>query len=88
MDRIIQKMRHDWPLVAEDRRACGDWSETDEAEIGQTIKAVVEAGDADQIAMWARWLADLSAVVLGLRASGVARKMRDVARAQREGGGQ
>lgn len=86
MNTIIQKMRHDWPVVAEDRRACGDWTAADEAEIGQAIKAAVAAGDADQIALWARWLADLSSITLAIRVAGITRRMRDAARAQREGG--
>lgn len=61
MEQLIAKMRADWPLIAESRRATGDWTEQDEQEIGAAIKAAVDSKDAAVIAMWARWLADLSA---------------------------
>jgi hypothetical protein len=70
MKMIIEKMRADWNLVVADRRACGDWSDADEAEIGAAVAADVKAGDPDTIVLWARWLADLAALAVGLKAAG------------------
>lgn len=67
MQQIIAKMRADWPVIAEDRRAAGEWSEADEVEIGNEIKAVIAKKDPDLICRWARYLADLSAIALGLK---------------------
>lgn len=85
MELIIAKMRADWPVVAADRRSCGDWTEQDEKEIGAAVAAVVAKKDADSICMWARWLADLSAIAMGLKVASVTKKMRDQAKKQRDG---
>lgn len=84
MQALIAKMRADWPVVAEDRRQCGDWTEADESEIGSAIAQAISKNDPDLIALWARWLADLSAISLGLKVIAVSKKMRDQARQQRE----
>ncbi len=85
MKTIIAKMRADWVVVAEDRRALGDWSETDEAEIGAAVRDAINKGDQDLIALWARWLADLSAITLGLAVAKVTNKMREQVKKQKAG---
>lgn len=67
MQQIIAKMRADWSVVAQDRRDAGEWSAEDEAEIGNEIKAAIASKDADRICCWGRYLADLSALALGLK---------------------
>lgn len=85
MKTIIAKMRADWVVVAEDRRALGDWSEDDEQEIGSAVRAAIQKGDQDLIALWARWLADLSAITLGLAVAKVTDKMREQVKKQKGG---
>ncbi len=63
MDALIAKMRADWIVVAEHRRAANEWTVEDEIEIGQAIKAAIDAKDRNIIGCWSRWLADLSAWV-------------------------
>lgn len=86
MNEIITKMRADWTIVAQDRRACGEWTETDEAEVGEAVKAAVTAGQQEQIILWARWLGDLSASTIALKAIilGIDTRIRDAARKHRE----
>lgn len=67
MKTIIAKMRADWPVVARDRRDCGEWTEADEAEIGAEVAKAIASGDERLICCWARYLADLSALEIGLR---------------------
>ena len=86
MERIIDKMRADWPVVEEDRIECGDWTAEDAAEVGAAIKAAIAAGDATTITLWARWLADLAAIALGLRVSHASKRILEEARAARQGG--
>jgi hypothetical protein len=76
MKDIIAKMRADWPVVVADRRACGDWSDADTDEIATSIAAAIKANDENTIALWARWLADLSALALGLQVSGAAERIK------------
>ena len=84
MQTMIAKMRADWPVVEEDRRACGDWTDADVAEMGEAVRKAVESKNPDQIALWARWLADLSSVALGLKVAAISKRMRDQARKQRD----
>lgn len=67
MQQIIAKMRADWSVVAQDRRAAGEWTEADEIEIGNEIKAAIAQRDPDLLCCWARYLADLSALAVGLK---------------------
>lgn len=78
MQKLIEKMRADWGVVAEDRRRTGDWTEQDEADIGAAIKAAVSDGNEEMIACWARWLADLAATTVALTAiaKGIEGRMR------------
>lgn len=86
MKTMIQKMRADWVMVAEERRACGEWSEADEAEIGEAVKRAIESGEADMISCWARWLGDLSATTVALKtiALNINTRIRDQVHKQRE----
>lgn len=68
MQKLIEKMRADWGVVAEDRRRTGDWSEEDETDIGAAVKAAVAGGNEELIACWARWLSDLAATTVALKA--------------------
>ena len=67
MQQIIAKMRADWAVVAKDRREAGEWSAEDETEIGNEIKAAISSKDGDRICWWGRYLADLSALAIGLK---------------------
>jgi hypothetical protein len=86
MNEIITKMRADWVVVANDRRACGEWTEADETEIGDAVKAAVTSGKQDQIILWSRWLGDLSASTIALKAIilNIDTRIRDAARKHRE----
>lgn len=86
MESMIKKMRADWIVVAEDRRACGEWSEATEAEIGEAVKAAIATGKADSITCWARWLGDLAATTIALKAIavGIDARMREQARNHRD----
>ena len=67
MKSIVAKMRADWPVIAENRRESGEWTEEDEKEIGLAVKEAIASNDPDLICRWARYLADLSALAIGLR---------------------
>lgn len=86
MNDIIAKMRTDWAVVAKDRRECGEWTETDEAEIGEAVKSAVTAGHSEQTILWARWLSDLAASTVALKAVilGIDTRIRHAARKHRE----
>jgi len=85
VDQLIAKMRADWLVVAESRRSSGDWTEEDERDIAQAIKAAIEAKDRNALACWSRWLADLSAWVTAwnLICRGSEASMKSAARAER-----
>ncbi|MDO9596721.1 MAG: hypothetical protein Q7J47_03275 [Azoarcus sp.] len=86
MKSVIGKMRADFVRVAEVRKERGDWSEADQAEIGEAIKAAVAKGDPDMILSWAAWLADLSHAIAAwdLIVRGSVARMRAQARTERE----
>ena len=86
MQKLIEKMRVDWPIVAEDRRQCGQWTEADEAEVGEAVKAAIASKNQEMILCWARWLGDLAATSVAMKAVSVALglRMREAARKQRE----
>lgn len=91
MEQMIGKMRADFGVVAEARKAAGEWSDSDVRDFGAAIKAAIDAGDSTVLALWARWLADLSAGVvffsLVVRGSEAAMRARVAAdRAQAAGG--
>lgn len=64
MDQMIKKMRADFELVGKARCESGEWSTDDFAEFGRAIKAAIDGRNVDAMALWARWLADLSAGVV------------------------
>lgn len=68
MKALIDKMRADFKVVAEDRKAEGDWSDEEIADIGDAIKEAISAKNTETIVLWARWLADLSASTVALKA--------------------
>ena len=86
MESMIKKMRSDWVVVAEDRRSCGEWSEEDEMQIGEAVKAAIASGKPDLITCWARWLGDLAATTIALKsiALGIDSRIREAARKHRE----
>lgn len=86
MKTMIDKMRADWVVVSEERRACGEWSEADVKDIGEAVKRAVASGQADMISCWARWLGDLSASTVALKAItlNINTRMRDAAMKSRE----
>ena len=86
MQELIAKMRADWTVVAAHRVAAKEWTTEDEIEIGQAIKAAIDAKDRNAIACWSRWLADLSAWVTAwnLICRGSEAAMRAEARKHRE----
>lgn len=86
MDTMIKKMRCDWMVVAEDRKACGEWTADDEKAIGDAVKSAIEGGKPGPITLWARWLADLAATTIALKAIaiGIDLRMREQARKQRD----
>lgn len=86
MNEIVTKMRADWAVVAKDRRECGEWTEADEADIGEAVKSAVTSGNQEQIILWSRWLSDLSASTIALKAIilGIDTRIRDAARKHRE----
>lgn len=68
MKALIDKMRADFTVVAADRKAEGEWSDDDIADIGAAIKAAIAANNTETIVLWARWLADLAAPTVALKA--------------------
>ena len=68
MKALLDKMRVDFRVVADDRKASGDWSDQDIADIGAAIKAATEGGDRDTVVCWARWLADRAAATVAFKA--------------------
>ncbi|MBS1188924.1 MAG: hypothetical protein H6R10_716 [Rhodocyclaceae bacterium] len=63
MKSLLDKMRADWAVVAENRLETGDWTEEDERDIGLAVKAAVDSGDSSTIAMWSHWLSDAASWV-------------------------
>lgn len=64
MQLMLNKMRADFELVAKARRESGEWSEEDVKEFNAAIKQAKDANDHTNLALWARWLADLAAGVV------------------------
>lgn len=63
MDRVKAKMRTDFVCIADARRKSGEWAEADEKQIGAAIAAALQRGDANEVLLWAGWLADASAAI-------------------------
>lgn len=64
MELMLNKMRADFELVAKARRESGEWSEADVKEFNVAIKQCRDNKDTTNLALWARWLADLSAGIV------------------------
>ena len=86
MESMIKKMRADWVVVAEDRLACGAWSAEDEVQIGEAVKGAIASGKPELVMCWARWLSDLAATTVTLKAIsvGIDARMREAARKHRD----
>lgn len=61
MERLVDKMRADFVVVASSRIQSGSWSPEDEQMAGAAIKAALDAKDEGLLLCWARWLAGLAA---------------------------
>lgn len=90
MELMLNKMRADFEMVAKARRESGEWSEADVKEFNGAIKQVLDSGDTAALALWARWLADLSAGVVfyNLVVKGAEAGMRAKAAEQKARAGQ
>lgn len=64
MELMLNKMRADFAVVAEARKAAGEWSADDIKEFNGAIKAAIDSKDATAIALWSRWLSDLATGVV------------------------
>ena len=84
LEHVIATMRANWVVVEQDRIDCGDWTQADADEVGAEIKAAIQAGDEAVIGLWARWLADLAAIALGLRVGQASRRIAAEVRAARQ----
>lgn len=87
MEMIVDKMRSDFELVAQARKEAGEWTEADIREFNAAIKDCIKRNDTTALALWARWLADLSASVVffNLVVKGTETAMRAAAAKSREG---
>ncbi len=56
----LDTMRADYVLVRRWWKDAEGWTEADLAEADRGVKAVVDSGDAERIALWAKWLAGLA----------------------------
>lgn len=59
-EKMIDKLRADFQLVAEHRVKGGDWSEADAKEFGACIKECIERKDVVAVSAWAMWISDLA----------------------------
>lgn len=64
MELMLNKMRADFAVVAEARKAAGEWSAEDIKEFTAAIKAAIDGKDMTAIALWSRWLSDLATGVV------------------------
>ncbi|NMG64903.1 hypothetical protein GPA19_08085 [Azoarcus indigens] len=86
MKQMVDKMRADFARVVAVRKERGEWTQTEEKEIGEAIAAAVKAEDPDMIVSWSCWLADISAAyaAFDLITRGSMARMRVQARQERE----
>lgn len=59
-ETMIAKLRADFVVVADARRASGDWTEADEKEIALAIKSSVDSGNPESLTFWALYFSDLA----------------------------
>lgn len=53
----LDTLRMDFRTAAAWCMDCGEWSEEDVAEIGQAIKAAIDANDLGEVAFWCEFMA-------------------------------
>ncbi len=56
-EALLQTLRVDFRAVAVWFLACGEWSEADVAEIGQSIAEAAQRQDAGELVFWSEWMA-------------------------------
>lgn len=56
----LDTMRADYVLVRRWWKEAEGWTEADLVEADRGVKAAVDSGDAERIALWANWLAGLA----------------------------
>lgn len=56
----LDTMRADYVLVRRWWKESEGWTEADLSEADRGVKAAVDSGDAERIALWANWLAGLA----------------------------
>lgn len=56
----LDTMRRDYVLVRRWWQNADGWIEAELAEADRGVKAAVDSGDAERIALWANWLAGLA----------------------------
>lgn len=53
----IDRLREDFREVVRDRKAKGQWTDDDEAEVGRLIKSIIDGrGEVGLLECWAAWL--------------------------------
>lgn len=57
MQKVVDKLRADFALVALQHRQSGAWGAEDEAQVGHTIAKAVQRDDEGAVLTWARWMA-------------------------------
>lgn len=60
MKANLDTMRADYVLVRRWWQNAEGWTEAELAESDRGVKAAVDSGDAERIALWANWLAGLA----------------------------
>lgn len=56
----LSRMRTDYSLVRRWWKESDGWTEAELAEADRGVKAAVDSGDAERIALWANWLARMA----------------------------
>jgi len=59
-DEVLAKMRADWAVVTESRKASGYWTEADEADVVSAIQQAIAGSDDGIVKAWADWLSTLA----------------------------
>lgn len=59
-DIALDTMRTDYVLVRRKWKDVDGWTDEELAEADRGVKAAVDSGDAERIALWANWLAGLA----------------------------
>jgi len=64
VELMLKKLRADFDMVAKARKESGEWTDADIQEFNGVIKRCIQTNDMTSLALWARWLADLSTGVV------------------------